>query len=442
MAFCSLSFVYLFLPMSVLLFYAAPNRFKNAVLLAVSLVFYTLTDAKWLPLMLVSIGFDYAMAALIAKQIKQGNKSMVTVAIVIIKNLDILLFTGIANQLLGTPVPVGLLIYSLTSLGYVVDVYRETVAFEPNIVDFGLFCTFFGKIFTGPLVLYEDFRPYLKQKKPSLTTLSMGVMTFTGGFAKQLILAKGIELVYLQLLGLGPSEVTILSTWSLIISFSFWVYFTLSGFCDMARGLGLLFGMQLPKNFSYPFQSRTVEDFFNRFNITFTQYVRRFVYLTLGGDQGGFASTALNTLLVTMLMGLWFGIRLNFVVWGIYFTVFILIEKFPLRNILGKIPPLFLRIYTFCVVMMSFTVFAGETLWDTFSYLQAMFGFGEVALLNESLLYILSQNYMVILLCFLFATSVLEKLSTPIRKAYPKLTNSISAVVYLLLLLCATSLML
>lgn len=439
----SISFIYLFLPVSLLLYYAVPGRMKNLTLLGISLVFYSMADPAWLLVMLLSVGLDYVMASILEEyQEQKPDAARIVIGLCVAKALLLILWPGIMLQLHGTPMPLGIQVYTLTSLGHLIDIYRGDAPREKDLIKFGLFCCFFGKLFAGPLVYSQDFFPQLEEKKPSLDAVSNGVITFSWGFAKQVILAEGSYQVCQQLQALPKREITILSSWLLIITFTFAMYFVLSGYCDMARGLGMMFQLTLPRNFYYPFQSRTVSDFFNRFNITFNHYIRRYVFRTLGGDEGGFAPCAANILFVTILMGLWFGISLNLVVWGIYFAVFLLLEKYLFSRWFSKIPPLFLRGYTFCVVMLSFTVFAGQDLSQTGRLLRNMFAFGRLELVNNSSLYILTQNYGVILLCFVFSVSIAEKIVKFLHKYLPAPAKILGVAVNLGVLIAATAMLL
>ena len=224
---------------------------------------------------------------------------------------------------------------------------------------------------------------------------------------------------------LPDASQTVLSTWVLIIVSTFSLYYTLTGYCDMARGLANLLGMDFPENFHYPFQSRTVSDFFNRFNITVTKFINRYVYIFLGADTNGVLSTIVKTLLTTMLMGVWFGLRLNYLVWGVYFAAFILLERYFLMRFLVRMPPIVDRIYTFVVVMFSFTIFSGGTLRMTGYYIRSMFGLNGLPFWNSDIYYILTTNYLVILLSFFFATSLTGLLGKTVRSRWPKLLDAL-----------------
>ncbi|MEG1582055.1 MAG: MBOAT family O-acyltransferase [Clostridia bacterium] len=347
----------------------------------------------WLLLLVASLGIDYIIAGWVAQQKNIGKQNRLAVGLAAVKAVLMILITGVIYQIYGIAMPLGIQVYTLTALGYIIDVYRGDTKHDATIVEFGLFCCFFGKIFAGPILIYTDFKQYLKEKEPSLSMMSSGLVTFVWGFAKQTLLAKGMSEVYGQLLAIPISEHSVIYAWSIVIAYTFSLYYMLSGFCDMARGLALIFSFKLPRNYYYPFQSRTVQDFFNHFNITFTKFVQKYVYLSLGGDNAGVAATVANTLLTTILMGLWFGIRLNLVLWGIYFTLFILLEKYLLKDLFRKIPPIFLRGYTFAVVIMSFTIFAAQSMDRFLDLIKTMFGIGEVRLFTRPTLYVLSQNF-------------------------------------------------
>lgn len=429
MLFTSLSFVFAFLPISILLFYASPKHLKTPMLLMISLLFYTMLDPANLLLMLLSITYDYLMAWLILQVKRDVSLRKFLLGSCILKNIALIVVFGLQFQLTKTPPPLGLMVYTLTSMGYVIDVYWGDARFEKNWMNYALFCTFYGKIFMGPLVQYSDLQKQMVDRRPSLSAISTGIVTFVGGLAKHVILAQGANKVYHLIEGIPQENLSVLSVWFLVLSFTFSLYFFLSGFCDMAQGLALIYSMTLPENYHYPFQSRTVSDFFNRFNITVTQYINRYVYIMLGGHSNGTASTVLNTLLTAMLLGLWFGIRLNYLMWGCYFALLILLEQFFLNKYLIRMPPFLTRIYTFALVMLSFTIFAGNTLGDSLFYLKTMFGLGGRPFFDGRIAYILSSNYLVLLLCLILLTSLGNMAAKAIRKKHP-LFSSVGSVLF------------
>ncbi len=423
MPFTTLSFVFFFLPLSILLFYGAPRGARTPVLLLISLSFYTLLDPTNLLLMLLSISYDYLMAFLILKARRDLSLRKLPMIACILKNLALILVFGLQESIFHIEMPLGMMVYVLTSMGYVIDVYRGDEPFESNWFNFALFCTFFGKITIGPLVQYSDMRQDILYRKPSLSAISSGLPLFVNGLAKQVILAASAGEMYQQLLSIPQESLSVVSVWLLVLSYTFRLYFTLSGYCDMARGLAQIFMLRLPENFHYPFQSRTVSDFFNRFNITVTQYANRYVYVMLGADNNGVLPTALNTLLTAMLLGLWFGIELNYVVWGCYFACLMLLERYWLLRWLTKIPVIFTRIYTFAVVSLSFTIFAADSLGEAWFYFTTMFGFGGRAWMDGYASYILAGNWPLLLISMFCLTSVGNSIIRHFHRQHPTLSD-------------------
>lgn len=428
----TLTFSFLFLPAVMLCFYACPPKYQNTVLAAASLLFYAGNDWKNLPLMLASLLMDYLVCARMVRSAGEHRGRRVVFWLSVVKNMGLIVGAMALQQLDWGNMPLGLMIYTMTSMGYVIDVYNGDEPFDGNLVDYLLFASFWGKLYAGPIVQYSELKKEWQKRDLSVSRLERGVQQYIGGLARLVILARGSMAVQTAIQEIPQGEETVLSVWLLIISSTFALYYTLTGYCSMARGLAAFFGMELPENFHHPFQSRTVSDFFNRFNITVTRFINRYVYVFLGADTNGVLPTIVNTLLITMLMGLWFGLRLNCLVWGIYFTVFILLEKYFLMPYLEKMPPIIDRIYTFVVVMFSFSILSGSSLRMTGTYLSGMFGLGGLPFANHRIAYILSSNYLVILLCFFFATSLTELLGKFVRNRLPRMTEFVSFAACLL----------
>lgn len=430
MGFDTLTFHFLFLPAAMLLFYVCPPKYKNAALVLASFLFYLANDLKNLPLLIVSMLFDYLVCAKLVRSSGQMKGRRIVFWMSIIKNIGLLVASMAMWELQAEALPLGLMVYTVTSMGYVIDVYNGDERFDGKIIDYLLFTSFFGKLYAGPIVQYSDLKAQWESRDLSLARVQKGLQLYVSGLARLVILAGGILAVQQAVENIPGGDETVLSVWVLIITSTFGLYYTLTGYCDIARGLAGLFGMEFPENFSYPFQARSVSDFFNRFNITVTRFINRYVYVFLGGDTNGVLSTIVNTLLTTMLMGLWFGLRLNYLVWGIYFTCFILLEKYFLMKYLQKIPPIFDRIYTFIIVMFSFTIFSGSSLRETAENLRCMFGLGGLPLFNNRVLYILSTNYLVILFCFFFVTSLSAIIGRFFEAKLPRCSRMVGGLLY------------
>ncbi len=441
MGLSTLTFNFLFLPAAMLIFYVCPQKYKNGVLTVFSLLFYVMNDLRSLPLLLCSMLFDYLVCAKMVRSTSQMKRRRILFWVSVLKNIGLMIAAMAMFELDKRSIPLGLMVYTVTSLGYVIDVYNGDERFDGSIVDYLLFTSFFGKLYAGPIVQYSDLKAQWEQRDLSAEKIKQGIRFYVSGLARLTILAAGSISVQSAIRDIPSGEETVLSVWALIISSTFALYYTLTGYCDMARGIACFFGMEFPENFHHPFQSRTVSDFFNRFNISVTKFINRYVYIFLGADTNGVLPTIVNTLLITMLMGLWFGLRLNYLVWGVYFTVFILLEKYFLMKYLEKLPPLVDRIYTFIIVMFSFTIFSGSSLHQTGYYLRSMFGLNSLPLFNNRISYIISTNYMVILLDFFFATSLAVLTGRLIREKFPKLADTFSAAAYLGVFIASVSFM-
>lgn len=438
----SLSFVFVFLPLALAAYYASPARQKPAVVLGISLVFYALLEKGGVLLMAASLLVDFAVSRLMHRFGPRDGRSRQLLALMVAKSLLLMLGSTALWQIYRIHQPLGIYLYTLSSLGYLIDLYRGDVEFEPSLIRFGVLCCFFGKLYAGPLVEARELLPQLKDPKPSLTALGEGMMLFVQGLAKKVILADGAVVVYRQLKLLTGEEMSALGAWAMVFAAMFTLYFRLSAYCDMAKGLGRMMGMELPNNFYYPIQSRTVTDFFSRFNMTVSRYVRHYVYGSLGSDQNGGLSTSLNVLLTAMIMGLWFGLSINYLMWGVFLGVFIIVETLWGQKIIKMVPPFFLRIYTFSVTLLSFAIFATDTLGEAGRYLQAMFGRGGVPIMDNEVLYLFSTNYLVLILCVLLSTSLWHTAFQWFRRQFPSAAAAVGAAGNLALLGLTVSLML
>lgn len=414
----SFSFIFLFLPAAVLVYYLLPGRFRNLCLLILSLVFFAMLDWREMLLMLGIVSVQYLSVCAMHCLGQQHKAGHWLCTAVVVFTVGVLVVWAAVVQINHTQIPLGLLVYSLTGLGYVVDFRRGEAEFE-SPVRFGVMCCFFGKLYAGPLVEYQDMVHQLHSPQFSLAEIGEGMLQFVQGMAKKVILADQVAVVYTTLQGISQSELPVLGAWMLVLCSAFSTYFTLSAYCDMAMGLGRVFGLSLPKNFAYPFQSRTVTDFFARFNITVTRYIRRYVYRFLGYDSGGRLSTTFNLMLTALLAGLWFGLRLSTLAWGMFLGVFMIIEVLWGHKLFEHIPPFFLRIYTFAVVLLSFAFLSSGSLGQVFNTLSVMTGLAGRSFINETVQYLLVSRLVLLIFCVLFSTSLYSRVAEWYRKRHP-----------------------
>lgn len=454
----SLRFLYLFLPITILIYYFLPRRscqWKNAFLLLVSLAFYGLSAPGFLPVLCLLAVTDYLLGRGLerlsvlpqqsaAAELRQKRLRKLLLGAGLVKNLGLLLVLEILDQLgtlRGKAIPLGLLVYVFTACGYLIDVYKRDVSSEKNLLDYALFGLLFCKCYNGPLVRYDQMREQLKGRRASLSGISTGIVLLIWGLAKYGILARNLQSIYLQAKSIGAEEPSMLGSWMIVVTLALTVFFRLSGYCDMARGLGHIFGFELPKNFYYPYQSQGMSDFSYRFNMTVSRFFRHYVYDALGTSDRRVLPLILNTSLVSMLMGLWFGVRLNYILWGLYIAFFALLEELWLEKYLRKIPAFFTRTYTFVLAMLSFVIFGGDSVKQSLEYVRYMFGGGDL-LYSGSIVYLIGSNYLLLILSLLFSTSLFSRVGGLLEKKFPLFSQLGTVVVNAALLLLLTGFML
>lgn len=442
MQLASLSFLYLFLPASLAVYYLFPRRMRYGVLLAVSLAFFLLNDPVSLLFLSVSVTADYALGLLMERFEQQNRRRRAIMLVMVGKNL--LLFFGISCycQLHGMATPLGLSVCTLLGTGYAVDIYNGEALYEHNWGKFLLAHTLFMKLPAGPLVRYRTLREQFLPKKADFARMSEPIALFIQGVAKQAILGSPIRQLYDTLSSFSRADHSVFSLWLMPLCAAMSLYFTLSGYCDMARGLGGMFGISLPRNFYYPYQSRSITDFVGRFNISVTDYLKTYIYHPLGEDSGGFASSALNIGVVTLLWGIWFGFRINYLLWGAFFVLLILLERSVWGKILIKLPVFFLRLYTFALVLLSFVIFNGRSVGQSLFFFQGMLGLGGLPMATSPILYLLSQYAPYLVLAVLFSTSLPHSLKGALRKKSPAAASAVGMVFYGGLLFLSTGFLL
>lgn len=417
MPFSSLTFLYLFLPASLLLFTLTPQKAKNIVLTALSALFYLLAQPEFFGLYAGTLLLQFLFSLGMTKAKDAKGKRLVR-NLAVLENTVLLLYFSVSNQLFGTTVPLGTMVVAFTAIGYFVDVEKGDGEAFSSFFDLAVFLGFFGKLYRGPLLrLCDDTKT---QPESRLTQVGDGLYLFLRGLAKYVLLAQPLGVLHSRLVEANGAEASVIGAWGAVISLGMGLFYDLSGFSDMARGLGNCFGMELPKNFYFPFQSPSVTEFLDRFNMTVTGFFRHYVYDSLRTKENSALQFSVDTLLVAMLCGVWFGVRMNFVLWGIYIGFFIILEKLFLGRILRGIPKIFARVYTFCVTMFSMTFFTTAGDFTVGKTLRAMFGVGAEAT-TEAVSYVLSENVLVLIVGFFFLTSLLSTGARFLHKKAPAL---------------------
>lgn len=422
MVFSSIFFIFSFLPVTIVAYYLAPKRVRNGILLLASLFFYAWGEPVYLFLMLYSILFNYVMGIDIARKQRRGKRAGVSLFFAVAVNLLILGFfkyygflaeniealSGMTLPKLELSLPIGLSFYTFQSLSYLVDVYRGKAQYQKNILSFGLYISMFPQLVAGPIVQYADIDAQLKERETSLDKFGQGVRYFIWGLGKKVLLANNLGVVY-EAIGALPS-LSVLSAWVGALAYTFQIYYDFSGYSDMAIGLGKMFGFELKENFAHPYCSRSITEFWRRWHISLGSWFREYVYIPMGGNRVSVLRHIFNLLVVWALTGLWHGASWNFVVWGLYYGVLLILEKYLLRRVTERIPILG-TIYTMLLVIVGWVFFFSPTLLEAGAYLGTMFGRGAAGITDEAGMYYLLTSLILFWFSWIFAVPAASKIS-------------------------------
>ncbi len=434
-----LSFIYVFLPLSLLVYYLIPVGWRIGALLCFSLAYNLLADPRSLPLLIASVAMDYGVLQIMARQ---SNPVLRRACLwfSVVKNLVIIGYLGALVEVYGIRPTLGGMIYTLSAMECVTAAYREEAPAERNLLRFSLHCCFFPKLHAGPLQDYHSFLQRIQQLTWNSSGILEGLGKFCQGLLKTVFLAKYLDTLYTTILRYGPGEVSVLSSWLLVFTFALTLYYRLSGYCDMAVGIGGMFGFLLPQNFYYPYQSRSVGDFMQRFNSTVWAFIQKFVYHNLQEDKNGPVADSLNLLICGMLAGLWFGLSINKLLWGFYLAVFIIMERYVYKGILQRIPTLFSRGYSLVIVLAGFALLVGESIPYSLALIKNMLFLTPIELVNGQIMYLLTTSWPVLLLSCFFATNICSLVSGYFRKSTPWLHAVGTGTTSVAMLVVATAL--
>lgn len=417
-----LSFLLFFLPAVLLVFsLAKTGKSRVKILFLASLCFMATISWFGLGIMLASVWIDYRFARLIFLYGRENWKGRASLFFCAAKSILLFILLSSFSGLGWMEMPVGVAVYCFTSLGYLTDLYQGETDLATSFWQYGLFCCFFGKLYVGPILSYDAFAAQLRELSPTPAQTRKGITWLLFGLAKKVILADSMMGLALQLSSIPTKEKTVVSVWMFIACEIFAVYYTLSGFSDMARGVGAVFGIELPENFHYPLQADSVTDFFSRFNMSAYRFVRKYIYQNLGAEDNGKMSTTVNIILITMIMGLWYGIRLNYLVWGVFLGLFIVLETLYEEFFFQKMPRLLRHLYTIVAIIVSFAWYSSYSLGQAGFYLKAMFGLNRtMGLINDNCLYLIGSNWLLIVCCIIFCTSQTSALGKRFAMRCPK----------------------
>ena len=421
MVFSSTIFLCVYLPLVLLGYYICPKKGRNLFLLIASLVFYAWGEPKYVFLMIFSILVNYIFGRLMDKhrENKKRLKLMLVLSVVIdIGLLSVFKYTdfiitnvnaifGANFDLLNIALPIGISFYTFQAMSYTIDVYRNDVRVQKNLIDFGMYITMFPQLIAGPIVRYADVQDQLAERSVTTADFSEGIMRFVVGLGKKVLLANQMGAVWSEIYALG-GDVSALMAWTGAIAYTFQIYFDFSGYSDMAIGLGRMFGFKFPENFRYPYQSVSITDFWRRWHITLSTWFKEYLYIPLGGNRRGLTRQALNLLIVWSLTGFWHGAGWNFVLWGLYYFVILFIEKLFLLKALDKLPKFFRHVYALLLIIIGWVIFASDDVSVLLPYLGSMFGAnGAIGGMD---VYTLLTKAVLLIICCIASTELPKKL--------------------------------
>ena len=426
MVFSTPLFLFYYLPLVLLVYYGAPIRFRNLVLLLASVFFYYWGEQNDTVIMLLSIGIDYIHGLLVHRCKEKGNDTGARLAVAssVFFNLAILFFfkywdfvagalqaAGIdCMPILNISLPIGISFFTFQSMSYTIDVYRGDSRRQKNIIDFGAFVTLFPQLIAGPIIKYKDLDGQLRFRIHSVERFSSGVRRFVFGLCKKVLLANNLGQLWDACKALPAQELSVFGAWLGITAFALQIYFDFSGYSDMAIGLGRMFGFEFMENFRYPYTAKSITEFWRRWHISLSTWFREYLYIPLGGNRCSKGRWLVNMLIVWAATGIWHGASWNYLIWGLYFFILLVIEKLVLGNWLNKLPDVFRHLYVLSLVLISWAIFALEDPVQLGIYLRGMAGLNGAPLLNSQACYYLRGFLPVLILAGIVSTPLQEKI--------------------------------
>ena len=431
MVFSELSFLFMFLPAVLAVYYICPARIKNLILVLASLVFYAWGEPKYVIVMLGSIVVNYingiVMGYFINKKREKSQKAVLIVSVV--ENLGILALFKYAGPHVGLALPIGISFYTFQIMSYIIDVYRRKVGYQKNFINFAAYVTMFPQLIAGPIVRYKTVDEQLVKRTHTVDKFAEGVRRFVIGLGKKVLLANVAGSMWEYILANdGRSAVM---AWLGAIGFAFQIYFDFSGYSDMAIGLGKMFGFDYEENFNYPYIGKSITEFWRRWHISLGTWFKEYVYVPLGGNKKGNVRQIINIFIVWALTGIWHGASLNFMFWGMYFGVLLILEKLVLKKVLEKIPTVFGHVYMLLAVLLGWVLFAIDDANTMFSYFGTMFGSNGFA--GGESVYLLLKYLGLVLVCVVASTPVFK-----LHNKMPKVLRVVVTNLFLVAILVAS----
>ena len=444
MLFSSITFIYYFLPILLFVYFLVPKKYKNLVLLIFSLLFYFLGEPRYIIVLILSCLLNFFFGNMVSKD---KNKKLWLI-ISIIYNIGQLLvfkytdfFIENVNNIFNSNInylyivmPIGISFFTFQAMGYVFDIYMGRHKPSKNLLNFMTYISLFPQLVAGPIVRYIDVEKELVKRESNYDKFSEGIGRFIIGLSKKVLFANVLGEFAGDLV-----EVDLLASWLKPILFTLQIYFDFSGYSDMAIGLGLMFGFRFLENFNYPLIASSITDFWRRWHMSLSSWFRDYVYIPLGGNRKGLVKQIRNIFVVWFLTGFWHGASWNFIIWGLYFGILLVIEKMFLKKFIDK-TKIFKYIYTSFIVVISFLIFSTDNTKDIFVSLGNMFMINDIPLTSSSTLYFLKSNLLLIIISIIGATPLMKNIVLKLRKSkYKKIVDTLEVVCLMGLLVLTTA---
>lgn len=427
MIFSSLLFLFRFLPAVLVCYYIVPRGLRNLVLFLFSLLFYAWGEPVYIILMVISILVSYTGGIVVDRMKRQGRPRAAKTALVIssVISLSLLGFfkyadfvidtvngiTGAGLELLEIALPIGISFYTFQTMSYTIDVYRGEAHVQKNLISFGAYVVMFPQLIAGPIVQYKTIDKQLRSRRETAEEFADGIHRFMIGLGKKVLLANNAGALWDSIQSMTYSEVPVLTAWMGLAAYTFQLYFDFSAYSDMAIGLGHMFGFRFLENFNYPYISRSITEFWRRWHISLSTWFRDYVYIPLGGNRVNPMRHVRNIIVVWLLTGFWHGASWNFVLWGIYYGVLLLLEKFVFGKFLKRLPSVLQHIYCMFFVMIGWNLFVFDDMRLGFGFMRALFGGYGQGILNQETIYLLYNNAVLLVLLILGSTQIPKKLA-------------------------------
>jgi len=471
MVFSSLIFLYIFLPVVLILYFISPMKIKNLIIFISGILFYAWGEPICVLIMLLSTVVDYTAGIFMNKFDDDQKKRTICLIVSVVMNISLLAVFKYSDFIIDTvnaifnleilnPVvrfnrainsifdlglneervdlPIGISFFTFQSMSYTIDLYRRNIKVQKSFINFSSYVSLFPQIVAGPIVRYEDIQKEIDTRKINVNMAADGIAVFIKGLSKKVLLANNIGILWTNIKAMDYSEISVVTAWLGILAFTFQIYFDFSGYSDMAVGLGKILGFNFPQNFDHPYMSKSISEFWRRWHMTLGNWFKSYVYISLGGNRKGLPRTLINLIIVWALTGLWHGSSWNFVIWGLYFGVIIIIERIGFGKFLEKLPSFISILYTFILVVFGWVLFDTTDLPSCFSYFNAMFG-GNGVFIDGDAKYFIITNILIFALCIFGSTDWFGKIISKIRSKNNAIVEWSAPFVQVILMLVCTS---